>query len=399
MADALEPLRISRFDPAPCGFPPPRVSLLPRRASWGKGGPESVFLGSGNVFFSRGRYALRAALRALAFGPGDQLLVPSYHCRTMLDPALDLGGHVAFYPLMPSLALRMDVLERIVQGGGASFKALLYPHYFGFPQSLTEVAAFCRQQGIALIEDCSHAFFGTSDLGPVGSAGDFAIASPYKFFPSENGGIVRQNGCLAGEARLQPPSRRDWRREAKGSASLLKQWLVSPKPVVLSGAPLLLGSSVLPPPAVERVEVDCAPSSNYLASEGGLYGQYASAWIMKHADRTHLAGARRARFIEWLSVVEALPRCRPLVRELPEGVVPYMFPLLLDEGEADFYRLKQLGMPIWRWDDMAVSECEVASRYRKRLIHLPCHQALGDSEMNWMTLALRTVLSPVSADA
>jgi dTDP-4-amino-4,6-dideoxygalactose transaminase len=101
------------------------------------------------VFFSRGRYALRAALRALAFGPGDQLLVPSYHCRTMLDPALDLGGHVAFYPLMPSLALRMDVLERIVQGGGASFKALLYPHYFGFPQSLTEVAAFCRQQGIA----------------------------------------------------------------------------------------------------------------------------------------------------------------------------------------------------------------------------------------------------------
>ena len=56
-------------------------------------------------------------------------------------------------------------------------------------------------------------------------------------------------------------------------------------------------------------------------------------------------------------------------------------------------------MPIWRWDDMAVSECEVASRYRKRLIHLPCHQALGDSEMNWMTLALRTVLSPVSADA
>ena len=76
-----------------------------------------------------------------------------------------------------------------------------------------------------------------------------------------------------------------------------------------------------------------------------------------------------------------------------------MFPLLLDEGEADFYRLKQLGMPIWRWDDMAVSECEVASRYRKRLIHLPCHQALGDSEMNWMTLALRTVLSPVSADA
>lgn len=395
MADVVGPLRIARFDPVPCGFPAPRVPLLPWRAGWGAGGPESVFLGPGNMFFSRGRYALRAALSALDFAPGDLFLVPSYHCRTMLDPALDLGGRIVIYPLMPSLTVRMDALESIVQDSAVSFKALLCPHYFGFPQPLADIADFCRRHGIALIEDCSHAFFGASDLGLVGTAGDYAIASPYKFFPSEDGGIVRRNGGrLAGEGRLRPPSRRNWKREARGGASLFKLRFFQPKPVALPGVSRSFRS--LPPPAFERVEVESAPSSNYIPSEAGLSGQHASAWIMKHADRAHVADARRARFIEWLSIVEGLPRCRPFIHELPDGVVPYMFPLLLDDAETDFYRLKQLGMPIWRWDDMAVSGCEVASGYRKHLIHLPCHQALGTPEMDWMKAALGAVLSDQS---
>jgi dTDP-4-amino-4,6-dideoxygalactose transaminase len=62
-----------------------------------------------------------------------------------------------------------------------------------------------------------------------------------------------------------------------------------------------------------------------------------------------------------------------------------------------FYWLKQLAVPVWRWDEMAVSPCPVARDYRLHLLHLPCHQSLSDDEMDWMLAALGKVLrTPVA---
>jgi hypothetical protein len=70
-----------------------------------------------------------------------------------------------------------------------------------------------------------------------------------------------------------------------------------------------------------------------------------------------------------------------------------MFPLLISRPDPDFFRLKQAGLPIWRWDDMAVSACPVAAGYRTQLLHLPCHQGLSDAQMNWMLALVKDVLS------
>ena len=61
-----------------------------------------------------------------------------------------------------------------------------------------------------------------------------------------------------------------------------------------------------------------------------------------------------------------------------------MFALLLERPETDFSRLKRLGVPMWRWDEMARSECPIAQRYRMALVHLPCHQSLSRGELDWM---------------
>jgi hypothetical protein len=55
-------------------------------------------------------------------------------------------------------------------------------------------------------------------------------------------------------------------------------------------------------------------------------------------------------------------------------------------------------MPIWRWDEMAVSNCPIASSYRLRLLHLPCHQELTATEMDWMTSVLIAVCTRPSGD-
>jgi perosamine synthetase len=140
------------------------------------------------------------------------------------------------------------------------------------------------------------------------------------------------------------------------------------------------------------VEASTTPSCHYLPQESTQAGLLASGWVMRHADRAHLAERRRAHYRDWLARVSVLPRCRPLFTGLPEGVVPYMFPLLLEDCEADFYRLKQQGMPLWRWDEQALSGCEVAATYRKHLVHLPCHQGLSPAQMDWMGQLLALVL-------
>jgi hypothetical protein len=70
-----------------------------------------------------------------------------------------------------------------------------------------------------------------------------------------------------------------------------------------------------------------------------------------------------------------------------------MFPLLIATPDPHFYQLKQLGLPIWRWDDMAVSGCAVAAGMRLHLLHLPCHQSLSDSQMAWMTNSVAEVVA------
>jgi hypothetical protein len=80
-----------------------------------------------------------------------------------------------------------------------------------------------------------------------------------------------------------------------------------------------------------------------------------------------------------------------LLPELPDGIAPYMFPLRVFDPAPLFHPLKRLGLPIWRWDDMAASDCPVSRDYRQGVFHLPCHQALDDAQMHWMTTLLRAV--------
>lgn len=77
---------------------------------------------------------------------------------------------------------------------------------------------------------------------------------------------------------------------------------------------------------------------------------------------------------------------------MPADCAPYMFPLYLERPDPDFFLLKKMGLPIFRWDEMAVSECAVAADYRLRLLHLPCHQTLSEQQMQWMISVLGEVL-------
>ena len=127
----------------------------------------------------------------------------------------------------------------------------------------------------------------------------------------------------------------------------------------------------------------------------GEAGSIASKLLIKISSLPQAVAKRRENYLAWHRNVQDLPHCQPLFAALPDGCVPYMFPLVIDFPQDHFYALKTMGMPIWRWDDMAWSSCSTAQKYRQHLLHLPCHQSLSEVEMRWMMSAVALVMTRV----
>ena len=167
-------------------------------------------------FTTSGRAAIALALRALGIGRGDRVLVPTYHCPTMVAPILAVGAEPVFFPIDATGA---PIVEGLHDDRMQGVRAMIAAHYFGLPQPMATVRRFCDERGIALIEDCAHALFGQSDDRPVGRWGDFAIASLTKFLPVVDGGCLVPSGGLAD---LPPLRRQSMAIQLKSLANALE---------------------------------------------------------------------------------------------------------------------------------------------------------------------------------
>ena len=139
----------------------PRLPVLDWQG-FGLGGVRavpSIIDGSVHFFTSSGRAAIMLGLESLGIHEGDRVLVPTYHCPTMVAPIIAVGAEPVFYPINGN---GEALLENVMLIQSARVKAAIVPHFFGIPQDLSAIRAFCDRHSIALIEDCAHCFFGTS---------------------------------------------------------------------------------------------------------------------------------------------------------------------------------------------------------------------------------------------
>ncbi len=337
--------------------------------------------------FTRARYALREAYRLAGVGAGTGLLAPSYHCRTMLDPALALGGGVALYPLHRDLSPDLSSIQQIEAAAGIPIKAILATHYFGFTQDFGALRRWAQQRGITVVEDCSHALLCEEFRAEgTGVSGDFVASSPYKFLPSPDGGLLYASDAqrLAGITTR----RLSIGRELRGiEATLSKAWSHRRTAAACDPQAIAFDFSRIGQPGLERDEL-AGPSADYRPDDEERARLGVSGFIERHCNIEDVVSRRRQNFQRWLEAAAGLSTCRPLYPVLPKGCVPYMFPLHIDQPVPLFYYLKRLGVPIWRWDSIARSSCATAGDYRTRLLHLPCHQSLRDAELDWMVAAV-----------
>ena len=383
-------------------YPLPRVSILPEASFYHLTGLlhrqkiESPFIDG--YFFYQGRYALAHALEKAGVDSSCSVLMPAYHCRSLVEPALYLKAEVVLYPLNNKLEPLFCEAEKLISEAKKPIKVMVLPHFFGFPQCMEDVMSFCQNKNILLIEDCAHAFYGTYKGVPLGKFGMFSIASPRKFLPIDGGGVFVDNRLDVEESDvvLIPQG-------FKAEVKALLRWLLQAVKKNFNKKKYTVRNLTRKFESVQsgkasKEEVDDSGCLQWFdKSKKDFSSIDVSRYLIKVSPHQWVISKRREYYNTWLTSISGVEGCHPLFNEVSEGVVPYMFPLVLDcRPNLIFDLLKKEGVPMWRWEDIAVSDCRVSKEYRESLVQLPCHQTLTEDELNWMIETVKSIVSAVS---
>lgn len=399
-------------------FPRPRVPLHPILSSrsltlWPRSASIAGLFDSSQLnlknasrkalLLTSGRMAIAYALQHHGIGPGDKVLIPAYHCSSMVEPVVWLGATPVFFRIQADGAVDLaDVAAKI----DIATKMIIVTHYFGFHQDMTNICQLCAIHHVAVLEDCAHAAFGEFAGLPLGSFGDYAIASALKFYP------VYDGGCLYS-------SKHDLSRLHTSSAGLrfnLKAFFNTlEKSFAYQRLALLKYTFGLAFTLKDWLwrKIKSSHSSQTTqpigpaASEGGF--DFDGDWVTKKiswisnqllalTDTTRLIEKRRQNYLTLHHALRGLHGTQPLFAQLPDTVVPYVYPLIVFEPEKHFASLKRQAVPILRfgeflWDGVTAATCSNSDYLSRHVFQFPCHQELTTEELDWIIRCVRQTLS------
>lgn len=394
-------------------FPKPRIPASPVLSFTSFSGDKhqhvlSILDAGRAEFVTSGTIAIALALQQMKIGKNDKVLLPAYHCISMVEPVVQANATPVFYKINADTSVDLDDIRARLD---SSTKLLLITHYFGFPQDLSKLRIFCNEHNILMLEDCAHSFFGEYKGRPLGSFGDYAIASTMKFFP------VSEGGCLV--SSYHPIT--SLQLESAGVAFEVKAALNAMErgfeygrmgllhkimylPIYLKN---LIWGFVKKRVRPEKTDSEPSFSEEEFESEPGFSEEEFEIWLYKASSsfsqyltrkmsQTRIAVSRRKNYTILLEALSGLSGCRPLFNKLPDGVVPYVFPLFVEEPEKFFKPLKNHGVPVIRfgeflWLGMDMDTCPVSISLSKRVFQFPCHQELTPAELDWMIKEIKEI--------
>ena len=328
------------------------------------------------------------------------MLVPSFHCESMIAPVEHVGATPVFYRVLANADIDLDDIERRISSRS---RAVLATHYFGFPQRMIQLRDLCDKFGLILIEDCAHAFFGRINGHPIGALGDYAIGSAMKFFPLFDGGVLLSaKHDLSNITQFRP----QLLMEIKGSISVIEH-AIQYKRLSSFRLPLKIALAIkdsLWGLAKKIARNDFVRNSVPASSEGGysLDPQWISArmsriseFILRHSEIDGNCEGRRHNYRFIVDALSTVPGMRPLFSELPDGTIPLVVPIIVNEPDRLFPALKRARVPIWRFGEylhpsVTDDTCENSVFLSHHVFQFPCHSELTHEELTWMINAIKT---------
>ena len=335
-------------------------------------------------------YKARAAIfqlcRAIPHTDDAPILVPAFHCPTVVEPILRAGCRVAFYRIRKDLSIDLEDLARKVQGG---VKAVLVIHYCGFPVDLSPIIEMRGDRNWFLIEDWSHSFLDARRKELTGGAGDCAVYSFYKQVPTHVGGGLRifRPGFAVPKPTGNPGIR--------NSLVILKRLLEQAVENSDAGYAKKLFQSL----ERKRVEnfrkpkADAAiePAGNYefdenLANSGM---PRLSKAVLNLSDWPLIIRRRRELFRLWAGSLQSHQGLEKVFGPLSESVCPWAYPVLMKDRSNYDHRLRAKGVPLFTFgetlhpllresDSLAREDAEYLSN---NLLMLSVEQGLSDASV------------------
>ena len=338
-----------------------------------------------NTVFSvtSGRAAFYLALRTQGIGKGDEVLVPAYHCPSFIEPVEYVGATPIFFDITKNLEIDVEDIKKKLTD---RTKAILVPHFFGIRQNIKRLREQCSlKDNVSIVEDCAHDFFLDYQNIPNDMQGDYVIGSLIKFFPVYEGGVLASKKPFNVELKKQTLM-----QEFKSLYNLLHmavrygrlRWI----------APFFNMIDILRTPKSDDIEVPLnLEEAPYEKLENeiehldvDLLDKHASKitnYIIKHSDFDAIAIKRRENYQFVLEQLSVEPSIDLSLNKLDSDVIPYMVLVRLSKPMPQHAALKEMGLPIWRWDRLYNSDCKRAYEYACSVIQIPCHQQLRKEEL------------------
>jgi dTDP-4-amino-4,6-dideoxygalactose transaminase len=305
----------------------------------------------------------------------------------MIAPVASIGAIPVFYPITATGTADLRQVRPTPRT-----RAMLVPHLFGLPQPLGPVEHFCQTNSIALIEDCAHSFFGSAGSAPIGRTGDFAIGSLPKFFPVTEGGLLASAKRSIPSGRLAARSVRHETRAIWDMIDLAAQaGRLGLTGRAIRGAKSARHSMRLRQGTLDE-QSDSKPADD--VRESSLSDPLLSparccaseAWVVTHSNLGVNVSARRRNYLHLKRAFDASGLAATAEIELRVDHAPYVLPLIIQDADAAYQRMREALLPVFRWDRLWPGSQSLAGdtarTWSSNLIQVACHQSLTPSDVD-----------------
>jgi dTDP-4-amino-4,6-dideoxygalactose transaminase len=293
-------------------------------------------------------------MRALPPRRGQSVLVPAFHCPTIIEAIRHAGYRPLFYRVTRDLSLDAEDVRHKISRDVA---AIVVVHYCGFPADTAPLLELRQQHGCLVIEDWAHSFLNAQDGSITGETGDAAVFSFYKLVPTGVGGGLRINNPAA--LQYQPASGRlESRRLIVLAKRLLEELIQNSGPVSLRTIFQFLESlrvdlkkkrSASQDSAISTVRWDPYWFDLKLAS---TRMPRLSQLLLRSSDFSSLIAIRRRNYGLLTEHLREHPSMRAVFPHLPDKVCPLAYPVICDDRSRYDWRLRAAGVPVFTFGEI-----------------------------------------------
>ena len=348
------------------------------------------------IFTYKARGAIHSILASLKKSQkGNKVLIPAFHCPTVVQPVLLAGFDVEFYQINLDLTIEFDDLYKRLNNNIA---CVLIINFFGFEQELGDLNTRCKTSDSLILEDCSHSLYNRNPIRMTGNRGDVSVFSFWKMIPSFVGGGYKVSSKLNFEPSVGH-----------------KLSMMSQIKIIKNNVEQILNN--LPDKNIFKVIYNALENLRRFSIKGlshsitsqinsrKMLGKYpiissyfsdnipwSSRLIIQKAPIAQHVDKIIANYNMMFGLLQENKSITPLLKKLPEQICPWCFPVLISNRSQYDYKLKKDGVNFFTFGETlhesinnpnVISEQakEIAIYLSESILCLSIHQNINENDI------------------